>query len=107
MALANAQSFLFLVVFSFMFVLSMANFNYGRGQGKLNKTNCPYGNNHPNATQTSNKFNVGGSENWRYGFDYMDWARKSGPFFVNDTLGTYLRFSFILKIERIIIAILL
>ncbi|XP_049413151.1 uncharacterized protein LOC125876077 [Solanum stenotomum] len=86
MALANAQTFLFLVVFSFMFVLSMANFNYTWAGGKWNKTNCPYGNYHPNATQTSNKFNVGGSENWHYGFDYMDWARKCGPFFVNDTL---------------------
>ncbi|KAH0732220.1 hypothetical protein KY289_003408 [Solanum tuberosum] len=86
MALANVQAFLFLVVFFFMFVLSMANFNYTWAGGKWNKTNCPYGNNHPNATQTSNMLNVGGSENWHYGFDYMDWARKNGPFFVNDTL---------------------
>ncbi|XP_015088388.1 uncharacterized protein LOC107031498 [Solanum pennellii] len=87
MALANTQVFLFLIEFSFTFVLSMANFNYTWAGGmKWNKTNCPYANNHPNATQTSNKFNVGGSENWHYGFDYMDWARKNGPFFVNDTL---------------------
>ncbi|KAF3645670.1 hypothetical protein P3S67_019890 [Capsicum chacoense] len=88
MALANAQMYLFLVMFSFMFVHSMANFNYGPwgSPGNWNKTNFPNGNNHPNATQTSNKFNVGGTENWRYGFDYMDWARKNGPFFVNDTL---------------------
>ncbi|KAM3377139.1 hypothetical protein P3S68_009552 [Capsicum galapagoense] len=88
MALANGQAFLLLVVFSLMFGVSMANFNYGPWgrPGNWNKTNCPNGNNHPNATQTSNKFNVGGSENWHYGFDYMDWAHKNGPFFVNDTL---------------------
>nr|XP_009593538.1 uncharacterized protein LOC104090187 [Nicotiana tomentosiformis]XP_016473341.1 PREDICTED: uncharacterized protein LOC107795258 [Nicotiana tabacum] len=86
MALANAEAILLLVVFYFMFGICLANFNYTWGPGNWNKTNCPYGNNHPNATQTSNKFIVGGSENWHYGFDYMDWARKNGPFFVNDTL---------------------
>ncbi|KAL3514549.1 hypothetical protein ACH5RR_027266 [Cinchona calisaya] len=29
---------------------------------------------------------VGGSEGWRYGYDYNDWAAKHGPFYINDTL---------------------
>ncbi|KAK2992314.1 hypothetical protein RJ640_020307 [Escallonia rubra] len=29
---------------------------------------------------------VGGSENWRYGFNYTDWSLKHGPFYINDTL---------------------
>ncbi|PSS31398.1 Early nodulin-55-2 like [Actinidia chinensis var. chinensis] len=29
---------------------------------------------------------VGGSEQWRYGFNYTDWALKRSPFYVNDTL---------------------
>ncbi|XP_030540091.1 uncharacterized protein LOC115747905 [Rhodamnia argentea] len=29
---------------------------------------------------------VGGSENWRYGYNYTDWALKNSPFFFNDKL---------------------
>ncbi|XP_010059773.2 uncharacterized protein LOC104447762 [Eucalyptus grandis] len=29
---------------------------------------------------------VGGSENWRPGFNYTDWALKNSPFYINDTL---------------------
>ncbi|KAI3440330.1 Phytocyanin domain-containing protein [Psidium guajava] len=29
---------------------------------------------------------VGGSENWRYGYNYTDWALKNSPFFINDKL---------------------
>ncbi|XP_011083801.1 uncharacterized protein LOC105166225 [Sesamum indicum] len=29
---------------------------------------------------------VGGSEGWRYGYNYTDWALKHGPFYINDTL---------------------
>ncbi|XAR61845.1 hypothetical protein NMG60_11016373 [Bertholletia excelsa] len=29
---------------------------------------------------------VGGSENWRSGFNYTDWALKHGPFYLNDVL---------------------
>ncbi|CAK9155868.1 unnamed protein product [Ilex paraguariensis] len=29
---------------------------------------------------------VGGSENWRFGFNYTDWALKRAPFYINDTL---------------------
>ncbi|OUZ99800.1 Plastocyanin-like [Macleaya cordata] len=30
--------------------------------------------------------NVGGSENWRFGFNYTDWSFRNGPFFIKDTL---------------------
>lgn len=30
---------------------------------------------------------VGGSQNWRYGYNYTDWALKNSPFFINDKLG--------------------
>lgn len=33
------------------------------------------------------KINVGGPVNWTFGFNYTDWALKSAPFYVNDTLG--------------------
>ncbi|KAA8528570.1 hypothetical protein F0562_035925 [Nyssa sinensis] len=29
---------------------------------------------------------VGGSEHWRFGFNYTDWALQHGPFYQNDTL---------------------
>ncbi|XP_031376581.1 uncharacterized protein LOC116192240 [Punica granatum] len=29
---------------------------------------------------------VGGSENWRPGYNYTDWALKSSPFYINDKL---------------------
>ena len=38
-------------------------------------------------TQTSNKIIVGGSYHWNYGFNYIEWAIKHGPFYLNDTLG--------------------
>ncbi|CAL9022174.1 unnamed protein product [Prunus brigantina] len=41
---------------------------------------------HLNETKGPNKINVGGSENWHYGFDYKQWAWKNGPFYINDTL---------------------
>ncbi|KAL3645549.1 hypothetical protein CASFOL_010729 [Castilleja foliolosa] len=41
-----------------------------------------------NATTHSSKtITVGGLENnWRYGFNYSDWANNHGPFYFNDTL---------------------
>ncbi|KAG6425212.1 hypothetical protein SASPL_115638 [Salvia splendens] len=29
---------------------------------------------------------VGGSEGWRYGYNYTDWALKHGTFYINDTI---------------------
>lgn len=31
---------------------------------------------------------VGGSENWRYGYNYTEWAANTAPFYFQDTLGT-------------------
>ena len=33
---------------------------------------------------------VGGAENWRYGYNYTDWALKNSPFYINDKLGQYI-----------------
>lgn len=30
---------------------------------------------------------VGGSEGWRFGFNYTDWALQNSPFYINDKLG--------------------
>ena len=32
---------------------------------------------------------VGGSENWRYGYNYTEWAANIAPFYFEDTLGSY------------------
>lgn len=32
---------------------------------------------------------VGGSEGWRFGFNYTDWAIQNSPFYINDKLGPY------------------
>ncbi|KAK3425474.1 uncharacterized protein LOC104449347 [Eucalyptus grandis] len=29
---------------------------------------------------------VGGSENWRFGYNYTDWALKNSPLYINDKL---------------------
>lgn len=34
-------------------------------------------------------FVVGGSEGWRFGFNYTDWALKTSPFYLHDKLGEY------------------
>ncbi|KMT00568.1 hypothetical protein BVRB_9g218660 [Beta vulgaris subsp. vulgaris] len=43
---------------------------------------------HENRTSSSgpNKIVVGGSYNWNFGFNYSDWALKSGPYYLNDVL---------------------
>ncbi|KAK9988288.1 hypothetical protein SO802_028527 [Lithocarpus litseifolius] len=47
-------------------------------------TAWPFGNS--NNTKTSNRIIVGGSNDWKYGFDYTKWAIEYGPFYLNDTL---------------------
>ena len=37
----------------------------------------------------ANTIVVGGSEGWRFGFNYTDWALQNSPFFINDTLGEH------------------
>ncbi|XP_057502320.1 blue copper protein 1b-like [Actinidia eriantha] len=38
------------------------------------------------ATSQAETIVVGGSEGWRFGFNYTDWSLKNSPFFVNDKL---------------------
>ncbi|TXG64373.1 hypothetical protein EZV62_011367 [Acer yangbiense] len=37
-----------------------------------------------------NKIIVGGSDHWRYGFNYSAWASQNAPFYINDVLGHYM-----------------
>ncbi|KAK0580557.1 hypothetical protein LWI29_003420 [Acer saccharum] len=34
----------------------------------------------------TNKIIVGGSDHWRYGFNYSAWASQNAPFYINDVL---------------------
>lgn len=76
-----------------IFAIAEANKDWSTVAGNWNHTgganNFSWGYNywHKNATQRSNKFVVGGSDQWRFGFNYTDWAIKNGPFYLNDTLG--------------------
>jgi hypothetical protein len=54
----------------------------------------------PKYTHTPNKIIVGGSEGWRFNFTYIDWVRKNGPFYVNDTLGEFITCPPIIYIMR-------
>ncbi|XP_068641235.1 blue copper protein 1b-like [Aristolochia californica] len=37
-------------------------------------------------TTDAAKIIVGGVQRWHFGFNYSDWACKTGPFYINDTL---------------------
>ena len=70
-----------------------ANKGWGWGYGGFNYSRWHHGPvyRHPNATtQGPDKINVGGSENWHFGFNYTDWSIKHGPFYLNDVLGEVL-----------------
>ena len=45
---------------------------------------------HDNASCQPKKVIVGGSDYWRFGTNYANWARKNGPFYVGDTLGIFI-----------------
>ncbi|KAL3843937.1 hypothetical protein ACJIZ3_001340 [Penstemon smallii] len=81
---------LVLFVAASMLGIAMANKNWNSSTtaANWNFTNGPnfWGFWHKNATQRSNRFVVGGSENWRFGYNYTEWAIKNGPFYLNDTL---------------------
>ncbi|XP_022853657.1 uncharacterized protein LOC111375099 [Olea europaea var. sylvestris] len=85
MGLRKAGALLILVAIS-MFGIGMANKNFSADWNGnwYHTTGWPYG--HWKADQTSKRIIVGGSENWRFGFNYTDWAIKNGPFYLNDTL---------------------
>lgn len=80
---------LLLVVATSMFAIAAANKDWSTIAGNWNHTGANVWGYHPkNATQaTSNRIVVGGSEHWRFGFNYTDWSIKNGPFYLNDTLG--------------------
>lgn len=71
------------------FAVASANKEWSTIAGNWNQTGADFwGHRHPNATQApSNRFTVGGSQNWRFGFNYTNWAITNAPFFLNDTLG--------------------
>ena len=66
-------------------ILSIADANKNWGNGGAGGF---WGYSPRNMTYTSNTLVVGGSQNWRFGFNYTDWSIKNAPFFLNDTLGT-------------------
>lgn len=43
---------------------------------------------------------VGGSEGWRYGFNYTDWAFQNSPFYIKDQLGKHPRVLFLNLYKR-------
>jgi len=40
-------------------------------------------------TSRAERFIVGDAARWTWGYNYTDWVIRKGPFFQNDTLGTY------------------
>ncbi|KAL0422662.1 UNVERIFIED_CONTAM: hypothetical protein Slati_3289100 [Sesamum latifolium] len=106
-----AELLLLVVAAASMFGIGMANWNYtaaanwnySTAAANWNHTaavpNCNYtapanwnrtandywflGHRHK---QPSSRFVVGGSENWRFGYNYTDWAIKNAPFYLNDAL---------------------
>ncbi|PIN05220.1 hypothetical protein CDL12_22239 [Handroanthus impetiginosus] len=88
MAVKSAQTLVLLVAFTSIFTIVTANKNCNTTfGGNWNHTNNFWGYRQKNATEISSKrIVVGGSENWRFGFNYTDWAIKNAPFYLNDTL---------------------
>jgi hypothetical protein len=41
-------------------------------------------------TSRAERFIVGDAARWTWGYNYTDWVIRKGPFFQNDTLGTYI-----------------
>ncbi|KAI3506061.1 hypothetical protein L1887_28416 [Cichorium endivia] len=89
MAFKHKTSFLLLVLIPSVLAMGMSkstdshksvqNWSFG-----FNYTNSP--SRHPHPTQSSRRIIVGGTDNWRFGTNYTEWARKTAPFFFNDTL---------------------
>ncbi|KAG8368326.1 hypothetical protein BUALT_Bualt15G0034000 [Buddleja alternifolia] len=78
---------LVLLVAISMFGIAVGNKNWSTTAGNWNFTNNNYwGYWHNNATKGPNTFIVGGSEKWRFGYNYTEWAIKNGPFYLNDKL---------------------
>ncbi|KAH9656217.1 Phytocyanin domain-containing protein [Citrus sinensis] len=91
MAFKAAHSLL--VILSAASMLAVCSANRGWSNGFNNTYQWPWG--HKNESHNSNNTNdddgpkkiiVGGSDNWRFGFNYSVWAFKNAPFYVNDVL---------------------
>lgn len=91
MAVRFGGALVVVLVATSMFAIATANKNWSTGAGNWNHTTAGdfWGFRHRNDTQVSKRIIVGGSDNWRFGFNYTDWSIKNGPFFLNDTLGKY------------------
>ncbi|KAF2305815.1 hypothetical protein GH714_008244 [Hevea brasiliensis] len=74
-----------LVLVLFASILGVSN-SYLNKDWQYSDWGSKRGSHRPGYTATPNKFIVGGSANWTFGFNYSVWAFKSGPFYVNDTL---------------------
>nr|XP_043638583.1 uncharacterized protein LOC122609700 [Erigeron canadensis] len=86
--LKHPQLPLLVLLIASMLAMGSSNKDFQKGSENwgfgFNYTNWPP--RHPNPTQSSRRIIVGGSDNWRFGSNYTEWARKSSPFFFNDTL---------------------
>ncbi|KAH9695707.1 Phytocyanin domain-containing protein [Citrus sinensis] len=74
-------------------MLTLCSANRGWSYGLNNTYQRPWG--HKNESHNSNNTNdhdgpnkiiVGGSDHWRFGFNYSVWAFQNAPFYVNDVL---------------------
>lgn len=84
-----------LVITASMFAVTMANKDWPSFGFNHTDWRSRFGNHHHHINKTEQqpkKIIVGGSENWHFGYNYSDWAMKSGPFYLNDTLGKYIKF---------------
>ncbi|KAG6432941.1 hypothetical protein SASPL_104535 [Salvia splendens] len=70
------------------FGVASANKEWSTVAGNWNHTGADFWwQRHPNGTQAASKrLIVGGDQNWRFGFNYTNWAINNAPFFLNDTL---------------------
>ncbi|KAK7362671.1 hypothetical protein VNO77_04791 [Canavalia gladiata] len=88
MATKFVESLTLLIITTSMFTVSMANKNWSFGFNN-NYTDwwSTWGSHHQNKThQEPRKIIVGGSEHWHFGYNYTNWAFKTAPFYLNDTL---------------------
>lgn len=99
--------FLILAVASMLVAVTVANkdWYYGGGGGGFNyTTNWPWwGPRNESNANGPNKIIVGGSDHWRFGFNYSVWAFQNAPIYVNDILGQFMNhISFLLFFNKII-----
>ncbi|KAL5855656.1 hypothetical protein ACOSQ4_005458 [Xanthoceras sorbifolium] len=77
---------LIVAVASMLVTVTVANRDWYYGGGFNYTTNWPWGPRNLNNTNGPNKIIVGGSDHWRYDFNYSVWAFQNAPYYVNDVL---------------------